>query len=359
MSLARTGPGGHSAGPVRYPHQIVIVVAVTVLAGCPRGGGSGDDTGDDATPPDASGDCLTPTSPRTTAPELYIGPGGLEARMIGYIDGAQTSLDLQMYLFTLEDIADAIIAAKTRGVAVRVLLDPDHEGNPDVRSQLQGAGVMTRDAPASYPYSHAKYMIIDGDRAVIQSANFNYTSMANERNYGIVDRDPRDVADLQVVFDTDWNGSAAPPQPDLACSRLIVTPINARSRLVQLIGAATQTVDVEVIYLSDTNIRNAVVDAHGRGVAVRVLLASVADYPDNADAISFLQGAGVPVKVATTLDIHAKMIIADGVVFVGSQNMSTSALTQNREVGALVFEPTPAGVAIAQFASDWAGAATP
>jgi phosphatidylserine/phosphatidylglycerophosphate/cardiolipin synthase-like enzyme len=65
------------------------------------------------------------------------------------------------------------------------------------------------------------------------------------------------------------------------------------------------------------------------------------------------------VKTATTLDIHAKLIIADGVVFVGSQNMSVTALTQNREVGAFVFEPTPAQVAITQFASDWAAAATP
>jgi phosphatidylserine/phosphatidylglycerophosphate/cardiolipin synthase-like enzyme len=339
---------------------VLLVVAVAaVTTGCGGGGGTADDTGDDTGTPDAATDCLTPTSPRSAPPELYIGPTGLETRMIGFIDSAQTSLDLQMYLFTTDSIADAVIAAKQRGVAVRVVLDPDHEGNPDVRARLQGAGVMTRDAPGSYPYSHAKYMILDGDRVVIQSANFNYTSMANERNYGILDRDAQDVADLQKVFDTDWTGVEAPPQPDLTCSRLIVTPINARSRVVQLIASATATLDVEVIYLSDTNIRNAVLEAHGRGVAVRVLLASVDDYPDNIDAITLLQGEGVPVKVATSLDIHAKLVVADGVVFVGSQNMSTSALTQNREVGALVFEPTPAGIAIAQFATDWAGAATP
>jgi phosphatidylserine/phosphatidylglycerophosphate/cardiolipin synthase-like enzyme len=344
---------------VRYLPLSGLGLAVLLAAGCPRGGGASDDTGDDTAPDATPGDCLTPTSPRSVTPELYVGPTGLEARMIEFIDDAQTSLDLQMYLFTTDTIADAVIAAHDRGVAVRVVLDPDHEGNPDVRGRLQAAGVTTRDAPASYPYAHAKYMIIDGDRAVIQSANFNFTSMAYERNYGIVDRDPRDLADLQRVFDTDWAGTAAPTQPDLSCSRLIVTPVNARSRVVALIASATATLDVEVIYLSDPNVRTAVVDAHARGVAVRVLLASIADYPDNADTVTFLQNAGVPTKVATSLSIHAKMIIADGVVLVGSQNMSNSALIMNREVGVLVFEAAPAAIAIAQFATDWAGAATP
>jgi phosphatidylserine/phosphatidylglycerophosphate/cardiolipin synthase-like enzyme len=342
---------------VLYPR---LFLGLVFLAGC-GGGGGGVDAGDDEPMPDANANCLTPTSERAVTPELYTGPSGLESRMIGYIDGAQTSLDLQMYLFTTDTIADAVIAAHQRGVDVRVLLDPDHEGNPQVRAQLAAAGVDVRDAPTTYDFSHAKYMIIDGDRAVIQSANFNYTSMANERNYGIVDRDASDVADLQRVFDTDWTwtGAGNPVQPDLACSRLIVTPINARSRVVALIAGATATLDVEVIYLSDANVRTAIVDAHARGVAVRVLLASLGDYPDNQATVTMLQAAGVPVRTATTLDIHAKMIIADGVVLVGSQNMSTAALTQNREVGALVFEPGPAQIAITQFATDWAGAATP
>lgn len=339
---------------MRYRWLGVIVLA----AACGSGGGPSDHPDADVRP-DANTNCLTAMSPRSAEPELYIGPTGLENRMIDYIDGAQTSLDLQMYLFTTDSICDAVIAAHDRGVDVRVILDPDHEGNPDVRARLQGASVPTRDAPSSYPYSHAKYMILDGNRAVIQSANFNYTSMAEERNYGIVDRDGADVADLQKVFDTDWNGPAAPTQPDLSCSRLIVTPINARSRVVALIASATATLDVEIIYLSDNNVKSAILAAHDRGIAVRVLLANTGDYPENVSTVADLQAAGVPVKTATSLDIHAKLISADGVVFVGSQNMSTSALTQNREVGALVFETSPAQIANAQFATDWAAAATP
>ena len=341
---------------MRRCHYLIVLAA----AGCFGPHGSGDDDVDAAPGADAPPSDCVPTRPRTVAPDVFVGPSGLEQRVIGYIDGATTSLDLQMYLFTTDSIADRLIAARGRGVALRVLLDPDHEGNPDVRARLQAAGVPTRDAPSSYPYAHAKYMVIDANRVVILSGNFNYTSMVSERNYGLVDRDPDDVADLTRVFEADWGATpATPTQPDLACSRLVVTPINAKSRVIELINGARQTLDLEIIYLSETNVRTAILDAHRRGVAVRLLLANPADYPENGDTITLMRGQGVPVKTATQIDVHAKLIVADGVAFIGSQNISTSALTLNREAGTLVFEPGAAAVAIDQFGDDWAAATTP
>ncbi len=257
-----------------------------------------------------------------------------------------------MYLFTVRALADRIVAAKQRGVNVRLILDPDSPGNDAVRPTLTGAGVPTRNATSLYSFSHAKYMIIDGDRGVIMSMNFNVDAMNNERNYGMVDRDPEDLADLQAIFDMDWaaagNETARPA--DLACTRLIVSPNNARQRILELIGSATQTLDLEIMYLSETTVRNAVGAAKQRGVNVRVILG------DNQDeAIPYLKGLGIPVKYATQFYLHAKLIVADGVTFVGSENMSLTSLTKNREVGALVFEPGAADGIKTQFEADWVG----
>ena len=46
------------------------------------------------------------------------------------------------------------------------------------------------------------------------------------------------------------------------------------------------------------------------------------------------------------------MIHADGVALVGSETMSDTLLTMNREVGELIFEPTPAGEIHAQCEAD-------
>jgi hypothetical protein len=39
---------------------------------------------------------------------------------------------------------------------------------------------------------------------------------------------------------------------------------------------------------------------------------------------------------------------------VASENMSETSLTKNREVGELIFEPTPAGQIHDQYEADWA-----
>jgi len=337
------------------PRRGVVLTLALALAAC-RGASADDDVADDggdgadAAPSIDAGVGCAAADPRTPATSSFVGPDGLEARLAGFIDAAQSSLDLQMYLFTIDALADAVIAAKNRGVAVRVLLDPEHDGNVDVRDRLTAAGVTVRNAPARFEFAHAKYLITDGTRAVIESANFNYGATSTERNYGAVDDDPDDIADLQAVFDADWNGDA---DPDLACTRLIVSPINARARLLALIASADQTLDLEVIYLSDSTIRTAVIQAKQRGAAVRVLLADPSGFPENIDTATTLDNQGIPVRYATTFDLHAKLIIADGVAFVGSENLSPTSLASNREVGLLVTEPTPVATIQAQLDADW------
>lgn len=329
---------------------------VLVVAAC-----RGDDpvADDDVVPPDASTEVgCAATDPRTPATEVFVAPTGFESRIIQFIDGADTTLDVQMYLFTVDSIAARVIAAHDRGVDVRVLLDPDHDGNTDVRDDLQAAGVPWKDAPSGFTFSHAKYLIRDGSDAIVMSANFNYGALDMERNYGTVLADPDDLADLQAIFDSDWTrvGFA-----DLDCTRLIVSPVNARQRVLQLINAAETTLDLAVIYLSDSSVRTAVIMAADRGVAVRVLLGDPGAFPDNVDAATALDNQGVPVRyVTSSVYLHAKLIISDGVALVGSQNMSSTSLTANREVGVLVTEPGPVATIQAQLDADWAsGRAAP
>lgn len=334
---------------------VLVAVLLASLAGCrtTEGGGGDDGPPGDARPDGPDGVGCTAMSPRTVAPETFVGPTGLQPRLTQLIDSAQESLDLHMYLWTVRALADRVVAAKQRGVAVRVILDPDSPGNAAVRPTLTSGGVPVRDATTLYTYSHAKYMVIDGKSAVIMSMNFNVDAMNIERNYGMVDKDPEDVADVQALFDMDWAAAGGePPQPaDLSCTRLIVSPNNAKQRLLELIDSATQTLEVEVMYLAETSVRTAVGAAKMRGVDVRVLLSENTD-----EAIPYLRGLSIPVKFPTSFYLHSKLIIADGIVFVGSENMSFTSLTKNREVGALVFEPASAAVIKTQFETDWAGA---
>ena len=310
-------------------------------------------TGPDA--PDGTG-CTT-TTPRTSIPDTFVGPTGLEDRLAAMIDGATTTLDVQMYLFTDSVLRDHVISAQQRGVQLRVIVDLTNEPtNASTKSAMQAAGITVRAAASQYTFSHAKYLVIDRATAVIMSMNFNSDAMKTERNYGMIDTDPEDVADLQAVFETDWAlaGGQSAKQPNLACTRLVVSPTNAMQRELELIGGAKTTLDVEAFYISDINVRNGLAQAHSRGVDVRLILADPSDMSDNTATAMFFTNLGVPVKFATDFFMHAKLVVADGVAFVGSQNFSSTSLTMNREVGALVFEQTPEATIQSQFDSDWA-----
>ena len=335
--------------------RFVSFVLIASLVAC-RGGGDMN-PGDDEPPSDAAPDAPGPGcwgfSPRTVAPEAFVGPTGLTNRITSLIDGATQSLDVQMYLFTVTSIADRIIAAKNRGVAVRVIFDPDHDGNANVRSRLTQANVPNRNAPTLYSFSHAKYLIIDGKAAVIMSMNFNVDAFSSERNYGMITRDPDDVADAKAIFDMDWaaGGGEAPKPADLACTRLVVSPNNAKQRITDFIKNAKTKLDVEAIYVSEDGVRAAIIDAKKRGVNVRVILD---DTSDNAETRTLFTSNGITVKSPPAgVFLHAKLLVTDEGAFVGSENFSITALTKNRELGGFVFEPAPLAVIQAQFDADW------
>ncbi len=326
---------------------VLLVLALT--SGC-RSGGSGDDVDGGTTVDGPDGTGCTAMTPRSQPLESFVMPSGYEARMGALIDGAQSTLDVQMYLFTLDALATKLVAAKNRGVAVRLLLDPDHEGNQNVTPKLTSGGVNWKKAPTIYEFSHAKYLIVDKTQVVIMSANWNQDAFTSERNYGVIDRDPEDISDLQAVFNQDWALASGQTVEvlDLSCTRLIVSPTNSRQRILEHIGSATATLDIEAMYVSETNVRNAIGAAKTRGVNVRVITNEATD-----ESVVYFKGLGIPVKTPKPFSLHAKLIIADDVAFVGSINYSLTSLSKNREVGALVFEPSAFAPIQSQFDADW------
>ena len=51
--------------------------------------------------------------------------GGIDERFVQFVDAATRSLDVAAYEFDLENVAQAMARAKSRGVAVRMVTDTD------------------------------------------------------------------------------------------------------------------------------------------------------------------------------------------------------------------------------------------
>ncbi|MBI3070533.1 MAG: hypothetical protein HYY84_00255 [Deltaproteobacteria bacterium] len=303
-----------------------------------------------------SANTCDPFSLRVPEPQAFIAPTGLQNLLLSHINAATTSLSLMMYQLTLDAFTNAFIAAHRRGVSVRVMLDMSQAANNRARDALQAAGVPWKAAPTEFEHNHAKVLIIDRREAIVMSANLIGFSMGSERNYGVINTNADDIVDLEAIFDRDWTGSGA---LDLSCTRLVVSPVNARDRLLNFFNGATQTLDIAVMYLSDRDFVAVVKARKAAGVSVRVLLADPDWIGGNRATATDLGALGIPVKFLKTVELHAKLVIADGVPFVGSQNYSWTSITKNREIGLFVTEATPRAAITAQFEADWRAGVTP
>lgn len=298
-----------------------------------------------------------PAGTRAAEPELLIGPDDWTSDIVPAIAAATGSLDMLMYQLSRDDAIDALVAAATeRQVAVRVVLDRNQPVNQKARDALTAAGIEVRSSSADFRFAHAKLLVIDHDIALVMSGNLNGSS-AFERNYALIDRDPDDLADAQAVFDADWEANGGDAlEPDLSCTRLLVSPVNARERLTALYTGVSDHLDVELMSITDRPLLDALEAQAAAGRPVRVLLAVPSFVSANQGTASELAGRGIPVKFMEHL--HAKLVLADDLAFVGSENMSTTSLDMNREVGLLVAGEAAAAAA-AQFEADWAAGIDP
>ena len=101
------------------------------------------------------------------------------------IDLARESVQVQAYLFTDRGVANALLAARKRGVAVEVIGDgAQHEaGNLRYLAALDRAGARVY-LNMNHAASHNKIVIIDGARpaATVITGSYNFTHAAQSKN---------------------------------------------------------------------------------------------------------------------------------------------------------------------------------
>ncbi len=102
--------------------------------------------------------------------------------------------------------------------------------------------------------------------------------------------------------------------------------------LVALLRGAATTVDVCVFTITDDRLTSALLDAHRRGVRVRIVTDDEKAADEGSD-IARLRAAGIPVVTDDSeAHMHHKFAVVDGVVLAtGSYNWTRSAAESNRE----------------------------
>jgi phosphatidylserine/phosphatidylglycerophosphate/cardiolipin synthase-like enzyme len=128
------------------------------------------------------------------------------------IDAARTAIRIQMYTLTLQEVVNALVRARRRGVDVRVIVD-----RGQLRQDRNDSFRITRLASAGIPVlvdnlpglMHNKVMVIDEE--TVLTGSFNYTWGAEHWNAEnlLVLHDPAVAAE----YLRDWNQRAAQSGP--------------------------------------------------------------------------------------------------------------------------------------------------
>ena len=155
---------------------------------------------------------------------------------------------------------------------------------------------------------------------------------------------------------------------------------NIRSLMVSHLNKAKTSIAIEALFLDQSEVIQALIRAHQRGVKVRVLLdgdsirrfAPKLPFLDklplealgNLGAIADLNAAGVPVRVYVPHGdfeyLHAKLAMIDNqVTLVGSANFTFQATTRNREVMLAVEDNSATSAFMRAFEKDWASHSKP
>lgn len=273
------------------------------------------------------------------------------------IDKADESIEFIQLEFhydpTVKKIQEALKKAVLRGVKVRGILENEINFNPKSSKFLKQLGIdsmLDTDKKAT----HNKLFIVDGDEILIGSTNLSGNSIDknNETNLYVKNRQVGNY--FQTYFNKLRLDSYTEPEMETLKLPGIQAVVNRRhfDAILDLLTTANKKIWVLLYGMkyyngqssedSKTNrLIEALLAAKRRGVDVRVIL-DRSDYNKrlnqiNATAREFLEKGGVEVRFdSDKITTHAKMIIADEKVMIGSANWGYLAMEIRNEASLII-----------------------
>lgn len=322
-------------------------------------------------------------------------------------DRAKKSIDIEQFYITpsagepLEASLQALERAAKRGVTIRFLLEKKFEKNsedgiarlktiPNLElrildwSRVNGDGIL-----------HAKFFVVDSTRAYVGSQNFDWRSLKHIHEMGLAVDDGAVVANIQKVFDHDWEAAGERKDPALAEATspaadrspkayLLASPWrrnpagvgDSESELVRVIGEASGDILVQNLeYLPLTYARpprfyptidNALRAAAVRGVKIKLLLShwttqepgvkhlqSLALLPNvEARVIGIPEAREGPIPFARVA--HSKYMVVDGkTLWLGTGNWRGGYFDDSRNLDLVIKDPDLAARAAAVWKHLW------
>ncbi len=297
-------------------------------------------------------------------------PTTMEKALLDRINQATISIDLAIYDFNRLSVRSALLEAhNNRGVAVRVVTDD--EARTTYKSHfdaLAAAGIQVIDDGRPGSIMHNKFFIFDDRIVWTGSTNISDNDFTKNHNNSLVFSSTA-VADIYGrEFDQMMAGSfsvAKSPNPTTTVSaggvplEIYFSPKdNAMSQVIDEVNNATGEIVFSIFFFTDDGLRDALIAARQRKVAVLGiwdLLGASNSYSDD----EALCAAGIPIKIENFIGkMHNKFMVIDAGggaprVVTGSLNWTASGNNANDENTMIVHDGSTAQAYRANFQTLW------
>jgi cardiolipin synthase len=270
--------------------------------------------------------------------QLIIEPDMGRQPILNTINQAQHSIALVMYGFTDKELLNAILEKKNQGKTVKVILESspyktESENNKAIAA-FNTYDLAWQGHISPFRFIHQKTLIVDNSKAIVMTFNFTNASFKNERNFGLIIDDARQVRAINDLFSADWNHVAylhSGSNLDFG-DDLIISPDNSRDKLLSLINHAKTSIKIYAQNINDYKMIGALANAARRNIKVEIISSSHLIKKQN----NYLKRAGVIIYYTKKLMIHAKVFIIDNTqAVIGSINLTRASLDDNRELSVI------------------------
>jgi len=297
--------------------------------------------------------------------------GSIEEHLIEKINAAQSSIHIASFEFDLTPVAEALIAAKQRGVDVRWVTDDEHGLAADEEpgrgqfAMLENAGIEVRSDDRT-ALMHNKFWIFDGQMVWTGSTNITQNGIFDQNNNTLVIYSPELATIYETEFQEMWDGQFGPKSPSQLADQSLVVNGSAiqviftsedhaiEEAIIPLINSAQKSIRFLAFSFTDYPMAKAMIDRYNAGVDVAGVFEKVGSSTDSAE-LKTLYCAGVPARRdGNSGFMHNKVVIVDErYVVTGSLNFSTSAETSNDENVLIIDNPDIAKLYMEEFGRIW------
>lgn len=272
----------------------------------------------------------------------------MEKALLEQIEGALSSIDIALYGLDRQSVVDALIAAHTRGVTVRVVGDDEAENGSYSSSYqaLKDAGItVVTDSSPSY-IQHNKFLIIDDQAVWTGSANFTDTGFSLNANNSMFIDDATLAAVYQAEFAEMWSGNFHGDKTDNTTHLLNYNGTLLESyfsptdltlfEVWEELAQADESVHFAMFMWTNDILTDRVIERLNAGVAVSGVWDQLgASNPYSADGALASAGADIFIENQAGKTHHKFAVIdvesSDPAVILGSYNWTDSGSFDNDE----------------------------